>query len=1041
MKKYPPPQLCILLAFFLFSSVQIFAQTRTITGIVKDTANQPLVAATVKVKGSNIATSTGNNGAFTMNNVPAGNVDLEVTYIGYNPETVSVGSNESSVSVILKSGANTISDVVVTALGISRQAKTLTYSTQKVTNDELTTVKSTNVLNSLNGKVAGVQINRTGGGAGGSVRVVLRGDKSTRNSQPLYVIDGLPIQNPTGGPDAGLYAGTPDNGDIMSTINPDDIADITILKGASASALYGSQGSNGVILITTKKGKSGTARVDFSSGLTFDKAFVFPDLQYRYGQTPLSNTSTIPEENGSEDSWGAKGTYPGSGDVKSFFKTGTTWINGISFSAGTEKSNSYFSYSNTDNSGIVPTSTLKQNTLTFRQSSKFFNDKLLFDGTFIGSTQNTNNRLTPGIYFNPLSGLYVLPRGFQLSDFAQYETLSESRYLMQQNWWDINTDKGYVGQDYQQNPYWVLHRDPFENKNQNVYAALSFKYLLNNWLTVQARGNINNYINEYQRNIGATTQATLSDPNGQVTVSKDNTTNLYGDLMLLGNKDLSKDFHLNFVLGGSIQDQKGNGTYVGGALVTPNVFLESNIDWSNQARSSLTNSAYTRQVQSVFASVDLGYKNALFLSLSDRNDWSSTLAFTPGAKKGYNYYSIGANAVLSDLFDMPAAINFAKVRVSYAQVGNDVNPYATLPLYTFNRGIATAPGSQPINVPGFYLQPEKNKSFEVGTEWRFMQSRLMFSFTWYKSNVTHQYFANITVNPGLGYGTHADVNGGNIQNTGEEISLSYKVLQGKNLSWTTMLNFSQNTNKVLAVYDASITPDPSVAIPPVGLAGGVTYMAKGYAFGSFFGHAFKRDDEGHIVVQAADGKPLTADNQQTYLGNPNPKFILGWNNTFDIKDFTIGFLIDGKFGGKVMSLSEPYLDQHGVSERSAVARDNGGVVIPGAVDETGHPYTSKIDPQVYYKAIGGSSPINEAYLYDATAIRLREFSVSYGIPLKNSIVKNLRIGLIGSNLFFITKKAPFDPEQVASVSPGGVGVDVFGFPAYRSIGFSLKCSF
>lgn len=1041
MKKYPPPQLFLLIVVLLFSTIGLYAQTRTVSGVVRDSTNQPLASATIALKGGKNATTTAADGSFTLANLPQGTIDLEISYIGYNTQTVAVGPTQNRLDITLEAGANIISDVVVTALGIQRQSKSLTYSTQRVGNDELTTVKSTNVLNSLNGKIAGVQINRTGGGPGSSVRVVLRGDKSTRNSQPLYVIDGLPIQNPTGGPDAGLYAGTPDQGDILSTINPDDIEDITILKGASASALYGSQGSNGVILITTKKGKSGTAKVDFSSGLTFDNAFVFPDLQYRYGQTQTSPNTPIPEENGSEDSWGAKGNYPGSGDVKSFFKTGTTWINGISLSAGNEKSSSYFSYSNTDNSGIVPTSTLKQNTLTFRQSSKFFDGKLLFDGSFIGSVQKSHNRLTPGIYFNPLSGLYLLPRGFELSDFAQYETLSESRYLMQQNWWNINTDKGYVGQDYQQNPYWVLNRDPFDNKNQNAYASLSFKYLLNNWLSVQARGNVNNFINEYQRSIGATTQATLSDPNGQVTVNKDNTTNLYGDLMLLGNKKFSEDFQLNFVAGGSIQDQRGTGTQIGGALVTPNVFLESNIDWTKQSRSTLTNSAYTRQIQSVFANVDIGYKNAVFLSLSDRNDWSSTLAYTPSAKNGYNYYSVGANAVLTNLMNMPAAINFAKLRASYAIVGNDVDPYATHPLYTFNRGIPAAPGSLPINVAGFYLRPEKNKSFEIGTEWRFLQNRLYFSFTWYKSNVVNQYFSNITVNPGLGAGTHADVNGGNIQNTGEEISLSYQVLQGRKLSWLSTLNFSQNTNKVLSVYDASITPDPSADIPPVGLAGGVTFMAKGYAFGSFFGHAFKRDEAGHIIVQATDGKPYTADNQQTYLGNPNPKFILGWNNSFTFENFNIGFLIDGKFGGKVMSLSEPYLDQKGVSERSAQARDNGGVIIPGAVDETGHSYTEKIDPQIYYKAIGGSSPINEAYLYDATAVRLRELSLTYAFKLNSNVLRDLRLGLIGSNLFFFTKKAPFDPEQVASVSPGGVGVDVFGFPAYRSIGFSLKCSF
>ena len=1030
-----------LFAILLLCSSAIFAQGHVIKGSVTDAkSGAQLIGVTVKLSGKKIQTITDNSGTFSLN-VPSGTNSLLLTYVGYAEKTVAITDGQTDIAVTLDAETTSLNEVVVTALGVNRQAKTLTYSTQKVGGDELTTVKSTNVLNSLNGKVAGVQINRTSGGAGGSVRIVLRGDKSTRSSQPLFVIDGLPVTNPTGGPDAGLYAGTPDQGDILSTMNPDDIESINILKGASASALYGSQGSNGVIIITTKKGRGGVSRIEFSSGLTFDKAFVLPKLQYTYGQTPSSPTATIPEENGSEDSWGVKGNYPGAGSVKSFYKTGSTFINGITFSSGTEKSNNYLSYSNTDNSGIVPTSTFKQNTISFRQSNKFLNDKLTFDGTFIGSIQNTHNRLTPGVYFNPLSGLYLLPRGFDLNTYKTYETLSQSRYLNQQNWWDINTDKGYTGQDYQQNPYWVLNRNPIDNKNENMYASLSFKYALASWLSLQARGNANVFSNEYQRNIAATTQGTLADPNGQVSVNKSTNTNLYGDVLLVGNKALSNDLTLNFIAGTSIQDQRSKGTVTGGALVTPNVFLESNIDWTNQSRAQLTNSANNRQIQSVFGSADLGYKNKVFINFSDRNDWSSTLAYTPSLKKGYNYYSVGANAILSDIVKMPAAVSFAKVRAAYAIVGNDVNPYATSPLYTFNRGVATAPGSLPIQVPGFYLQPEKNKSFELGTEWRFIKNRLSFDFTYYKSNVTNQYFANISVNPGLGYGTHADINGGNIQNIGQEVSVSYKAIEAKSFSWTTTVNFSHNKNTVLEVYDKSITPDPTAVIPPIALTGGVSYIAKGGSFGDFYGHAFKRDAAGHIVVQAADGKPITADNQTTYLGNPNPHFIAGWNNSFTFKGVTLSFLIDGKFGGKVLSLSEPYLDQHGVSQRSAQARDNGGVVIPGAVDETGKAYTAKIDPIVYYKAIGGSSPITEAYLYDATAIRLRELSITYRLPIKSNTIKDLRLGLIGNNLFFFTKKAPFDPEQVAGVNPGGVGVDVFGFPAYRSLGFSVKCSF
>lgn len=1010
----------------------------SISGKVVAEDNTILDGATIFIKELGKSTLTDANGNFTFTGIANGTYNVVVSYIGYQTltQSVTVSGEPVSLTLVLKRSTLAQDAVVVTALGISKQAKTLTYSTQTVSDKELTTVKNTNVLNSLNGKVAGVQINRTSGGAGGSVRVVLRGDKSTRSSQPLYVIDGMPLVNPSGGPNTDLYSEAPDQGDVLSTINPEDIESINILKGASASALYGSQGSNGVIIITTKKGKSGFSKIDFSSSIMFDKVSVLPNLQYTYGQTTAPSGASA----GSEDSWGKKGSYDASNGVSSFFKTGTTWINSISLSAGTEKSSSYFSYSNTNNKGVVPTSSLGQNTLTYRNTSKFFDNKLIFDGTFLGSIQNSKNRLTPSVYFNPLTGLYLMPRGLDFNSYRDFEYFSPSRYLNAQNWWNINLDKGYTGSDYQQNPYWVINRNAINNKNQNAYSAISLKYLLSSWLTLQARGNITNFITEYQRNIHATTQGTLSAPNGRMIINKTNSTTLYGDLLLLGNKNLSDKISVNFTLGTSIQDQKQRGTNIGGSPVTPNVFLESAIDWTVSTNRGLTNNSRYRQIQSVFGNVEFGFDNKIFLSLSDRNDWSSTLAYTPSKTKGYNYPAFGANAILSELVQMPSFINFAKIRGSYAIVGNDVDPYATYPVYTFNAGFAVAPGSRPIQIPGYYLQPEKNKSLEIGTEWRFLHNRLSLDLTYYKSNITNQYFNNITVATSLGVGSTADVNGGDIQNSGVELSLSYKAINTQDVKWTTTLNMSSNKNKVIALYSPKITSNPNTPLPPFGLRGGSSYLTQGGSFGDIYGKVFNRDSKGNIIVDA-NGAPSAGANQLSFLGNPNPRFILGWNNSITIKTVTLGFLIDGKFGGKVMSLTEPYFDKLGVSQRSADARDNGGVVIPGAVLANGTAFTNKIDPKVYYQAIGGTSPINEAYMYDATAVRLREVSLLYAPNLGGRVIKDVRVGLIGNNLFFFSKKAPFDPEQVAGVNPGGVGVDVFGFPAFRSFGLSLKCSF
>ncbi|WP_315822728.1 TonB-dependent receptor plug domain-containing protein [Paraflavitalea speifideaquila] len=549
----------LLLGFLLlFCSSLAFTQGRTVTGVVTDSLGKAIASASVKANKSSAGTTTNESGRFSLAVSGADNA-LEISSTGFTRQIVTIGDNASSFTIVLKADAQNLETVVVTALGITRKARSLTYSTQTISADELSTVKNTNVLNSLNGKVAGVQVNRTSGGAGGSVRIVLRGDKSTRNSQPLYVIDGLPIANQIGGPDAGLYNGAPDGGDILSTMNPDDIESINVLKGASASALYGSQGSNGVILITTKKGKSGTAKLDFSSSITMDKAYVLPKLQYDYKQ------STAPDavSPGSEDSWGAKGATNTSGDyVKEFFQTGLTFINSIGLTTGNERSSNYLSYSNTENKGILPTSTLKQHTLTFRQTTRLLQDKLVLDGTFTGSIQNTHNRSTPGIYYNPLTGLYLFPRGLDFNSYKNYEYFSPTRYLNAQNWWNINYDKdqanggGWGGQDYQQNPYWVMNRNTVDNKNQNVYASLSAKYLINSWLTVQLRGNINNFVNQYERHIYATTQGTLARFNGNLNTTRINTTNLYGDVLLSGDRQLTQDIGMNFTLGAAIQDQK-----------------------------------------------------------------------------------------------------------------------------------------------------------------------------------------------------------------------------------------------------------------------------------------------------------------------------------------------------------------------------------------------------------------------------------------------------------------------------------------------------
>ncbi|MBO9634677.1 MAG: SusC/RagA family TonB-linked outer membrane protein [Chitinophagaceae bacterium] len=1022
---------------------------RVIRGVILGKDSIPLPGATVMLKEIKRAAVTDTSGNFLVDHVPPGDYTLMISFVGYEPfhKTVQVNGQAASLRIRLVKQDERLDEITVTALGIARRTRSLTYSTQKLNREDFTTIKSTNILNSLNGKVSGVQVNRTSSGAGGSVRVVLRGDKSTRNSQPLYVLDGLPIVNPTGGPVAGLYNDAPDAGDIVSTINPDDIESVSILKGAAASALYGSQGSNGVVLITTRSGQPGSARINLSSSLTIEQPQIYPQTQFSYRQSTVADAVSP----GSEDSWGTKtAAVPDRDYIKNFFQTGVTFINSINITGGTPKSSQYLSYSNTSNKGILPSNKFEQHTLSFRQTGKFLNDKLAVDGCFIGSIQNAQNRLTPGIYFNPLTGLYLIPRGIDFNQFKKFEYFSPTRYLYAQNWWNINYDKdqvnggGWGGQDYQQNPYWVIYRNPVKNENKHAYLSASLKYYISNSITLQARGYYNQLMSDYERDIYATTQSTKARFNGNLNISKTSNQTAYGDLLLSGNKKLDQDWDLNFTAGTSIQLHAGKLLMISGSPTVANVFLESALDKNTISIFNFDDklkSPARKEVQSVFGTVQLSYQNKLYLDLSNRNDWSSTLAYTPSARSGYNYFSAGTGVVLNEIINMPLFIDYLRLRGSYAVVGNDIAAFSSYPLYTFNMGNGTPPGSSPItSVPGLGLKPERNKSLEIGLQLKALDNKLQFDATWYRSNIVNQYFKGVALPPGVGSGGYADINSGNIRNMGVELSLRYQVIQTKAFEWTTILNISHNSNKVIELFDPSIIPSttPNQLYRLQGGTGGYDGILKqGGSYGDIYGGGFSRDEAGRIIVSSATGLPFTVDD--VYLGNPNPRLIAGWQNSISINNCTFSWLIDGRFGGRVLSITESFMDQFGISKRTGEARDNGGkVYFDNAVDGSGNPWKGSVDAELYYKYIGGKTPLAEAYMYNATAIRVRELSIAWRLPLRNKKAGDIRLGLIGQNLFFLKRYAPFDPEQVAGVNPGGVGVDVFSPPSFRSFGFSLQ---
>jgi TonB-linked SusC/RagA family outer membrane protein len=1020
-----------------------------VTGKVQGTDGAAISGVSVTVKGTKRGTSTNAAGEFTIDARP-GDV-LVISYIGFRTQEVTVGNGP--LDIRLQASDLQLNEVVVTALGIQHKAKDLTYATQKLANSDLTTVKDANFVNSLTGKVAGVTITKSASGLGGSARVVLRGNKSTQNNNVLYVIDGVPMANyspaqpgDVWGQASGSGSSGRDGGDGISNLNPDDIESVTILKGASGAALYGSAAANGVIVITTKSGKSGRTRVNISTDLTAEKPMYYPETQFKYGQG-LGGAAVADTTN--ENSWGPVVNAPD--HVKPFFQTGLTEVTTVSLAGGNEKAQTYFSYGNTSSKGIQPTTSFIRHIFNFRETAKFLNDRLTADANINFVDQEADNRPVSGLYANPLTGLELFPRGLNFNYYKNnYQYFSVLRNVNLQNWFDINFDKGNAGEDHEQNPYWVLNKMPRVDKRDRVIGNLSLKYKFNDWLNLQARGNIDKSWDIYDSRMYAGTQSVQSAPDGRYTYANNVNTQLYGDVILMANKNLSPDWNLQANLGTSITDTRltdvdfdTNPTDVEGLwfankfglpFITPSALVSNQWDQRNQ-------------LQSVFGSVELGFKQFLYFDLTGRNDWSSTFAFTPTEKKGYFYYSAGANLVLSDAVQLPEAVSFAKVRVSYARVGNAVNIYSTNPPQnTINNQTGSVTNSKTY-LPGTFLKPEDNRSFEAGTEWRFMHDRFGVDLTYYKNNNYRQYM-EIPAPLGSGYNTYY-LNLGNIQNTGVEITAFVVPVSTKDFKWTSTFNYALNKNLVVKLSDASVPgagPNNAFILTGTGVNMYQSEIKEGGQWGDIYGYLFARNPKDGTIMVNPDGSAIKAtttggSDSLGLLGNPNPKFILGWNNSFDIGKWTVNFLIDGRFGGKVLSVTQAVLDEYGDSKASGAARDAGGVNIKATNAATGTAFSGLLPAQAFYKSVGDRNGLTEQYMYSATAVRLRELAVGYNIPTRVSWINTMRISVIGRNLFFIHKDAPFDPE--VSMSTGNMlqGVETFSQPSTRSIGASLKIGF
>ena len=997
------------------------ADNSTVRGRVVDVSGEPLIGATIREKGGTRGTVTDIEGNFILS-VPDSAV-LQVSFVGYESIEVSVGGRKT-LEIQLRENTVMLDNVIITALGLEKKEASLAYSIQKVKGEELTRMKEVNMITALAGKAAGVQINKNSSGIGGSAKVSLRGIRSASgDNQPLYVIDGVPMLNigteqaysAIGGT---ANAGNRDGGDGISNLNPEDVESISILKGAPAAALYGSQAANGVILITTKKGNTaGQRNIHFSTGLTFDKAFSLPKMQNCYGVSDVV------------DSWGEKAYLPTSNELNDFFRTGLTSITSVSVNYGNEKIQTYFSYANTTGRGIVDKNQLTKHNINLRETAVMFNQRLKLDGNVNVMRQIVKNKpVSGGFYMNPLVGLYRFPRGEDLSYYKDnYEIYDPERKLGIQNWHTFT-------EDFEQNPYWIQNRIQSKETRMRSIISLSANLRINSWLTVQARGSVDYISDKMRQKFYASTAPALCGANGRYIEMDYQETLIYGDVMAMGKRKW-EDFALDVAIGGSINDKNVNSTRYdskNASLKYANVFNLANIVMNGSASIDQKIDS-RRQLQSVFGTAQVGYQDKVFLDLTARNDWASTLAYTSHEKSGFFYPSAGLSFLIDKWIQLPEWISFAKLRGTYSKVGNDIPQFITNSVSHI-----TAGGELQANdaAPFKEMEPEMTHSVEVGTEWRFFQSRLGFNLTYYRTN-THNQFFKLPALAGDMY-AYRYVNAGDIQNRGWELTVDATPVLTPDFTWKTSLNFSSNRNKIKELHEElkELVYGPSSFSSSYAMK-----LVKGGSIGDIYGKAFVRDAEGNIVYQTeGDHKGLPAvegEGNTIKVGNANPRFIMGWNHTFSYKGFSLYFLLDWRYGGKILSQTQAEMDLYGVSQVTVLARDRGYVTLEG----------QQIDnvKGFYKNIVGGRAGVTEYYMYDATNLRLREVSLNYTFPKKwmqkTKVLKDLQLAFVARNLCFLYKKAPFDPDLVLSTGNDNQGIEVFGMPTTRSLGFTVKCEF
>ena len=1014
-----------LLSIFLTLAFGLSSYAQQITGSVSDDNGIPLPGASVVIQGSSSGTTTDFDGNFSIE-TSQGSI-LVISYVGYESQQIVVGS--SPINVQLTSD-NALDEVVVTALGLTREKKSLGYSVTEVDGDEINSIKDNNIASSLMGKVAGLNITNSGT-IGSASRITLRGNNSVNGmNQALIVVDGIPIN--ADGIESGQnadYSSTVIGGGITD-INAYDIESISVLKGPNASALYGSRAGNGVILITTKTGsKTDGLGISLNTNLTADTPMFLPDFQNEYAQGTLGAAYTDIASDFGSSSWGPKmgatqmyydgrprvaQAYPD--NVKDFFNTGIKAITSMSIQNASENGSVRFSYTNNDTQGMIPNSSMISHNFNLRGVMNL-SDKLSIDAKATYFTQEVNGRQQMGGE-GIMGVLYQMPRSVDINDLKKYQvdnpgTTDEFKVL---NYGGSNSQTA--------NPYWMANHDEYNERRNRFFGFAKINYEFTDWLSAFVR---------VGADVTDTKTKRITKPGhhfyrgGRMDLNTISSGELNTDLVFTAKKDITSDLNVVVNAGGSLSKRTYQGYYQFGEnfKIPTKFFLNNAANILAPNETPLT----IKKVNSAFASANFAYKDFLYVDLTSRNDWSSTLG---EENRSYMYNSASVSAILNSIVDPEQEVfNLLKLRAGYAQVGNDTDPYQ---LYqTFDVPGQGYLGLTTLSAPSIKLnedlKPEQVTSIEFGLEGSMLNNRLNFDISIYDKETTDMIF-NVPVPAATGFQFFKE-NVGKVSNKGVEITLGGRIIQNSKMVWDSSLNYSKNENELLELIDDletftyMTTNDGQVALR----------AQVGGTIGDIYGAVWETNESGQKLLRE-DGRPQGSDPNQ-YLGTAQPDFLAGWINTFRYGNYTLSFQIDGRFGGQFYSNTSRNLDVAGVSERSLQYRES-GVTLDGINSATGAPNTEAITGQEYW----GSLAVQN-YIYDQDNIRLRELSIGYQIPNTQSYgIQSASLQLVGRNLFFFSKDAPdVDPEMTLGTAIGAQGFNLNNLPSTRSLGVNLTLNF